>query len=82
MFSKVDFPWDPIRKLTDIKFQTGLSFASVYMKKSYRGGRKLTHGKPIIINRYIKYITTWSFLCKFPLTVITYKLFTLKEEIP
>ena len=77
MFSKVAFPWDPIRKLTDIKFQTGLSFASVYMKKSYRGGRKLMHGKPIIINRYIKYITTWSFLCKFPLTVITYKLFTL-----
>ena len=27
--------------MTDIKFQTGLSFASVYMKKSYRDGRKI-----------------------------------------
>ena len=25
----------------DMKFQTGLSFASIYMKKSYRDGRKI-----------------------------------------
>ena len=27
--------------MTNMKFQTGLSFASVYMKKSYRDGRKI-----------------------------------------
>ena len=37
-----------------MKFETGLSFASVYMKKK--------HGKTIIIDRYIKCITTCRFL--------------------
>ena len=27
--------------MTDMKFQTSLSFASVYMKESYRDGRKI-----------------------------------------
>ena len=65
--------------MTDMKFQTGLSFVSVYMKKSYRDGRETVvcnslakllvhfenkyarekkHEKTIIINWYIKYITT------------------------
>ena len=59
----------------DLKFQTGLSFASVYIKKSYRDGHKITvcnslnkygrdkkHGKTIIIDRHIKYIATCRFL--------------------
>ena len=44
--------------MTDMKFETGLSFASVYMKKKH--GKK--HGKTIITDRYIKYITTCRFL--------------------
>ena len=31
--------------MNDMKFQTGLSFASVYMKNSYRGGRKILVSK-------------------------------------
>ena len=33
--------------MTDMKFQTGLSFASVYMKKSYRDGRKTAYVIPL-----------------------------------
>ena len=35
------FTWDPIWKMTDMKCQTGLDFASVYMKKSHRDSRKI-----------------------------------------
>ena len=66
-----------------MKFQTGLSFASVYMNKSLgqlensymqfpcktmlvhfenKHGREKEHGKTIVINRYIKCITTCRFL--------------------
>ena len=31
--NKATFTWDTIWKMTEIKFQTSLSFASVYMKK-------------------------------------------------
>ena len=36
--------------MTDMKFQTGLSFASVYMKKSYRGARKI-----FVCNSHVKF---------------------------
>ena len=39
--TKTACTWDPIQKMADMKFQIGLSFASVYMKKSYRDSRKI-----------------------------------------
>ena len=69
--------------MTDMKFQTGLSFASAYMKVmsgrsenscvlvpckillvhfENKYGREKKHGKTIIIDKYIKYITTCRFL--------------------
>ena len=36
--------------MTDMKFQTGSSFASVYMKKSYREGRKV-----LVCNSLVKF---------------------------
>ena len=41
--------------MTDMKFQTGLSFASVYMKKSYRDGRKILLVKIMLVHFESKY---------------------------